>query len=359
MKYSGIELIKALSLAFGPSGCEDDVRELLIEQIEGSCDGYFVDRSGNLIARLKGQGMDYHPEAPRRILLSAHMDEVGLMITEITEEGYLRFGTVGGIDPRVLCGRHVTIRHAKQTVHGVIASKAIHLQTAEERTKTTPVRKMYIDIGAKDAEDAKKYVTVGDCAVFDSEFVTFGKDGRQMKGKAIDDRAGCAALVEILRTLYVSEAERPFDLYLAFTTCEEVGIAGSSVAAFAVEPEIAIVLEATAVNDLPNAADNAKVSFLGEGGTLSLVDGGAIYDRALINYARSTAEANGIKCQIKRAAAGMNDAAHIQRTRAGARVMALSLPTRYIHSASNVALYEDYESVRDLIVAMLREWKLD
>ncbi len=359
MMYSGIELIKNLSLAFGPSGCEDDVRARIIEQIEGFCDGYYVDKSGNLVARLKGRGMDYDPASPRRILLSAHMDEVGLMLTRITEEGYLRFGTVGGIDPRVLCGRHVTIRHGKEAVHGVIASKAIHLQTAEERTKTTPVRQMYIDIGARDADDAKKYVSVGDCAVFDSEFVTFGKDGRQMKGKAIDDRAGCAALIEILRTLFATRTDRPFDLYFAFTTCEEVGIAGSSVAAFAVEPELAIVLEATAVNDLPNAADNAKVSFLGEGGILSLVDGGAIYDRAMIEYARATAEANGIKCQIKRAAAGSNDASHIQRTRTGARVMALSLPTRYIHSASNVALYEDYESVRDLIVAMLRDWKLD
>ena len=358
MKYAGINLIRELSLCFGPSGCEDAVRALIEEQIKGDCDNYTVDKVGNLIAVIRGRGLDYNKKNPRKLMLSAHMDEVGFMITAITEEGYLKFGTVGGIDLRVMCGRHVQVGDDKRRVHGVIASKAIHLQTPEERAKTTPVKNMYIDIGAKDAEDAKKYVSVGDCAVFDSEFVTFGKDNTRMKGKALDDRAGCAMLIEIMRDLHRSPCNMPFDVYFAFTTCEEVGISGANVAAFEVAPETAIILEATAVNDLPGAGRNF-VSKQGEGGTLSLCDRGTIYDMGFIDYARQTAEENGLKVQLKQAFTGGTDAAHIQRSLSGVRVLGLSLPTRYIHSASNVALYEDFEQTYRLVVAMIRNWKLD
>lgn len=358
MKYAGIKLLQALCEAFGPSGCEDNVRALIQEQIDGDCDGYTVDRAGNLIARIKGRGLDYNGADPRRILLSAHMDEVGLMIREITEEGYLKFGNVGGIDPRVLCGRHVLVGDDRRRISGVIASKAIHLQTPEERAKATPIHKMYIDIGAKDREDAARLVSVGDYAVFDSDFVTFGKDGRAIKAKALDDRAGCATLIEVMRDLHRNPCDLPFDVYFAFTCCEEVGISGANVAAFNVRPDTAIVLEATGVNDLPGAGRN-RVSVQGEGGTLSICDRGTVYDMGFVNFARQTAEEKGIKCQLKQAFTGGTDAAHIQRALTGVRVLGLSLPTRYIHSASCVALYEDHESVIALVLAMLRGWKLD
>ena len=357
MKYTGIDLVRELSLTFGPSGCEDAVRERIIEQIQGDCDTYTVDKVGNLIATIRGSGLDYDPVNPRRIMLSAHMDEVGFMIREITEDGYLKFGTVGGIDPRVLCGRHVTV-DGKRRLQGVIASKAIHLQSPDERTKTTPLSKMYIDIGAKDADDAKKLVSVGDYATFDSDFVLFGKDGAVMKGKAIDDRAGCAALIEIMRDLHRNPCQMPFDVCFAFTCCEEIGISGASVAAFEIAPDTAIVIESTAVNDIPGPA-NAKVAIQGEGGALSLADRSTIYDTGFVDFARQTGEDAGIKCQIKQAVTGGNDSAHIQRSLAGIRVLSLSIPTRYIHSASNVARVEDYEATRDLVIAMLRNWKLD
>ena len=357
MKYVGIDLIRELSLAFGPSGCEDAVSALIESQIKEDCDSYTVDTVGNIIAVIHGRGIYYDKKNPRRILLSAHLDEVGFMITAITEEGYLKFSTVGGIDPRVLCGRHVLVGD-RHKLHGVIASKAIHLQTPEERTKATPLSKMYIDIGAKDAEDAKKYVSVGDYATFDSDFVTFGKDNTRMKGKALDDRAGCAMLIEIMRDLRRTPCDMPFDVCFAFTTCEEVGISGANVAAFEIAPDNAIILEATAVNDLPGAGRNF-VSKQGEGGTLSLCDRGTIYDMGFINYARQTAEQKELKVQLKQAFTGGTDAAHIQRSLTGIRVLGLSLPTRYIHSASNVARYEDLEQTRQLVSAMLRDWKLD
>ena len=357
MKFAGLNLIRELSLAFGPSGCEDAVRDIIIEQIKGDCDAYTVDKAGNLIAVIRGRGLDYDRDNPRRIMLSAHMDEVGFMIRDITEEGYLKFGLVGGMDPRVLCGRHVIVGD-KQKLHGVIASKAIHLQSAEERTKATPVKSMYIDIGAKDREEAKKHVSVGDYATFDSDFVTFGKDGCMMKGKALDDRAGCALLIEIMRNLHREPCDLPFDVCFAFTCCEEVGISGANVAAFGIQPDTAIILEATAVNDLPGAGRNA-VSKQGEGGTLTLADRGTIYDMGFIDFARQTAEQKGLKCQIKQTVTGGTDAAHIQRALTGVRVLGLSLTTRYIHSASNVARFEDFEQTRDLVIAMLRNWKLD
>lgn len=358
MKYVGLELIRALSLAFGPSGCEDAVRALIREQIEDYCDTVTMDKAGNLLATIRGRGVDYRPGERGCLMLAAHMDEVGFMITDITEEGYLKFSTVGGIDPRVLCGRHVQIGDERRRVHGVIASKAIHLQSAEERAKATPVHKMYIDIGARDSEDAQKYVSVGDYATFDSDFVTFGKDSCMMKGKALDDRAGCAVLIEVMRDLYKNPCDLPFDLCFAFTCCEEVGISGASVAAFGQEPRAAIIVEATAVHDLPGAGRN-KVSTQGEGPTLSLADKGTIYDLRFVDFARRTAAQNGLKCQIKQAVTGGTDAAHIQRSLAGVRVLGLSLPTRYIHSASNVARYEDFDETVKLVTAMLRAWQLD
>ena len=264
-KYSGIELIRQLSLAFGPTGCEDAVRELIISQIEGYCDGYCEDRVGNLIAKISGRGMDYSSAGPCRMMLCAHMDEVGFMITGITDEGYLRFGNLGGIDPAVLCGRPVTVAHGDKLLEGVIASKAIHLQTPEERKTVTPVTKMYIDIGAKSKEDAESHVSVGDCATFTSGFEVFGESGRQMKGKALDDRAGCAALIEIMRDLHQSRCDLPFDVYFAFTRCEEVGISGANVAAHTVAPDFSIVMEATAVNDLPGVSFPTRVSELFKG----------------------------------------------------------------------------------------------
>ena len=360
MKYSGIELIRHLSLAFGPTGREDVVRELIIEQIEGDCDGYCEDRVGNLIAKVCGRGLDYNPEKPQRLMLSAHMDEVGFMIRQITDEGYLKFGTLGGIDPRVLCGRGVTIYGKDdEVIQGVIASKAIHMQTAEERTKVTPADKLYIDIGALDKADAETKVSVGDCATFTSDFVTYGEEQKYMKGKALDDRCGCAALIETMRYLHDGAFDLPFDVYFAFTRCEEIGISGAVVAANTVAPDYAIIMEATAINDLPGVSGPARVSALGGGGVLSLVDGGTIYDRAFVDYALQTGEEKGIKCQIKQYASGANDARAVQRSLTGVRVLALSLPTRYIHSASNVSTYEDFEAYRDLVIAMLREWKLN
>jgi endoglucanase len=357
MKYSGIELTRHLSLAFGPSGYEDEVRDAIIEQIEGECDGYCIDRVGNLVAKICGRGMDYRAHDPKRLMICAHMDEVGFMVSHITDEGYLKFGMLGGMDPRVLCGKHVTVMHEGKRIPGLIATKAIHLQTPEERKTITPVEKMYIDIGAKDAEDATTYASVGDYATFDSDLECFGEDSAYVKGKALDDRVGCAAMIEIMRSLYHHPCDMPFDVYFAFTCCEEIGIAGAIVAANTVCPDVSLILESTAVNDLPDTKGGARVSELGDGGVITIADKYTIYDAGLVRFALAAAEEKGIKCQIKQYMSGGNDSRHVQQSTDGVRVMALSLPTRYIHSSANVGKYEDYESIRALIETMLRDWR--
>ena len=363
MMYSGKELIKELSLAFGPSGCEDAVRELISEQIEGAYDELYCDRAGNLIAVVHGQGIDYDcalnspDKRPDRVMICAHMDEVGFMVTEVTEAGYLKFGTVGGIDPRVLCGRAICVGDEKSQIPGVISTKAIHLQSKEERGKSTPINKMYIDIGAKDGEDAKNYVDIGSFGTFVSDFVSFGKDEKLMKGKALDDRCGCALMIELMRAIKDKPFDRGFDLYFAFTRCEEIGISGATVAANAIQPSTAIILESTAVADIAGVDKSRRVAELGEGGAISLADRSTIYDMAIVNFALGVAEKYGIKCQVKRYVSGGNDAGNVQRCLAGVTPLALSMPTRYLHSASNVAHYDDYTAMRDLVEAMLRDWR--
>lgn len=359
-QYYGQELIRELSVRFGPSGCEDEVREFIREQISGTDAEICQDRSGNLIARVSGRGLDYNAADPQRLMVCAHMDEVGIMAREVTEEGYVKLAPIGMVDPRVLCGRQIRLRDGAtltQEVSAVVASKAIHMQTAEERTRATPINKMYLDIGTVDRADAEKYVSVGDFGVFDSEFRPFGKDGAYLKGKALDSRLGCAALIEVIRDLYNSPADLPFDVYFSFTCRQKVGISGASVAAYTVKPTMAWTVGYTEACDLPGVPAASRAAALGEGCVLSLADENALYDPALIAYARRCAEGNGISCQIKQGTGDRSDGGLLQRSMAGVHTVSLSVPVRNARSASVVAAYSDYEAARELLRAMLRSWE--
>lgn len=359
-QYYGQELIRELSLRFGPSGCEDEVRDFIRSQISETDAEICRDKAGNLIARVRGRGLDYDPEEPQRLMVCAHMDEVGLMAREITEEGYVKFSPIGMVDPRVLCGRHIRLRDGatlSREVTAVIASKAIHMQSAEERARVTTADKMYMDIGATDRSDAEKYASVGDFGVFDSEFVPFGKDGTYLKGKALDSRLGCAALIEVIRDLYNSPADMPFDVYFAFTCRQKVGLSGASVAAYTVKPTMAWTVGYTDSCDLPGVPAASRAAVVGEGCALSLADENTIYDPALISYARRCAEEQEIPFQIKQGTGDRSDGGLIQRSMAGVRTVSLSVPVRNARSASVVAKYSDFEAVRDLLRAMLRSWE--
>lgn len=346
----GIALLEKLSLCFGPTSCEDAVEQAIREELSGTKAELFTDRMGNLAAHLAG------PVGAPRVMLSAHMDEVGFMITEIDADGFLRFDRVGGFDTRVVCGRFVTIWNGKAYIPGVIAAKGIHLQDADERKKVPEFEKMYIDIGADSREEAEALVSLGDLGAFSTPFATFGKDRAYMRGKALDDRLGCALLIEVLREI---EKDPPaLDLWFCFTVREEIGKSGALVTANRIKPDAAIILETTAIADRPDVEECKRVAKVGEGGVLSLVDRSTIYDRAMIDFALDTAKKGNIPVQVKRYVSGGNDAAHIQKSGIGVRCMALSAPTRYLHAPVSVAAIRDYEAMRALVCAMLKDWRV-
>lgn len=346
----GIALLQKLSLCFGPTSGEDAVEHAIREELAGTKAELFTDRMGNLTAHLAG------PEGAPRVMLSAHMDEVGFMITEIDADGFLRFDRVGGFDTRVVCGRFVTIQHEGKYVPGVIAAKGIHLQDADERRKTPEFEKMYIDIGADTREEAEALVSLGDIGAFSTPFATFGKDNAYVRGKALDDRLGCALLIEVLREI---EKNPPaLDLWFCFTVREEIGKSGALVTANRVKPDAAIILETTAIADRPDVDESKRVANVGKGGVLSLIDRSTIYDRDMIDFALESAKRGNIPVQVKRYVSGGNDAAHIQKSGIGVRCMALSAPTRYLHAPVSVAAVRDYEAMRDLLCAMLKDWRV-
>ncbi len=345
---SGVELIKKLALCFGPTSCEGEVARTIREELPAGLE-VSEDRMGNLTVHRPG------PAGAPRMMLSAHMDEVGFMITHIESDGCMRFDNVGGIDPAVLCGRLVTLGDEEKRVSGVIAAKGIHQQTAKERKAFPKQEDLYIDIGTSSREETEALLDIGDFGVFDTPFGCFGKDDAFIRCKALDDRLGCAVLIEVMRAL----ADKPLslDLWFCFTVREEIGRSGALVTANRIAPDYGIVLETTAIADVADVDPARRVATVGEGGVLSLMDRGTVYDRGMIEFTLQTGAKNGIPVQVKRYVSGGNDAAHIQRSGAGTRCMALSAATRYLHAPVSVASVKDYESMIGLLIAVLTEWK--
>ena len=333
-----IETLKKLCSLSGVSSYEDPVREYLMEQAKPFVDSMRVDAMGNLIIFKKGE-----KETGNKLMLCAHMDEVGLIIKHITDDGYLKFAPIGGIDRRVLIGKRVYIGWNR--VPGIIGLKAVHMTTAEERSKVPKLEEYYLDIGAKSREEAEKLISLGDFAVFNDECLEFGNG--YFKAKAIDDRIGCAVMLKML------QRDLPMDCYFVFTVQEEVGTRGAFGAAFSVVPEIALVLETTTAADLPGVTGQKRVCVPGEGPVISLMDGGTIYDKELFHLLCDTADANQIPWQVKHYIAGGNDSRAIQRTKAGVRVAGISAAIRYLHAPSSVGVIKDFDQMLTLTAAFV------
>ncbi|MCI9367348.1 MAG: M42 family metallopeptidase [Oscillospiraceae bacterium] len=325
-----IETLKTLCGLSGVSSWEDPVRDYIRQRVEPHADRVEVDALGNLIVFKRGA-----KAAGNKLMLCAHMDEVGLMVKSVTEEGYLKFGCVGGIDRRILLGKQVEVGERK--IPGIIGLKAIHLTTAEERKKVPKLTDLYIDIGAKDKEEALAQVEPGDVCAFVSDAVEFGEG--LLKAKAIDDRVGCAVMVKLL------EEELPMDCTFVFTAMEEVGTRGAFGAAFSVTPEIALVLEGTTAADVPALEPDRQVCWPGKGPVLSWMDGGTIYDRGLFELLRELAEKDGIPWQMKHYLSGGTDGGAVQRTKAGVRVTGISAAVRYLHAPNSVCSISDAEQM--------------
>ncbi len=328
-----IELLKDLCRLPGVSGDEDRVRDFIRTQAAPYASSIRTDALGNLIVFKKGR-----KTTGNKLLLAAHMDEVGIIVTRITDEGFLKFDFVGGVDRRVAIGKPVLIGDSQ--VPGVIGLKAIHLVSREEMKKVPKTDALYIDIGAKDRETAEKLVALGDYGCFIGEPEEFGQGF--LKAKAIDDRVGCAIMLELLKE------ELPLDVTFAFTAQEEVGTRGAFAAAFSVTPEVALVLETTTAADSPAVEKHRQVCTPGKGPVISYMDGGTIYDRGLFERLRGLAEDNHIPWQTKEYIAGGNDARTIQRTKSGVRVAAMSAAVRYLHAPASVGSIADFENMLKL-----------
>lgn len=328
-----LDTLETLCCLDGVSGMENEIRDYILERAMPHADEIRTDSMGNLILFKKGR-----KSTEEKIMFCAHMDEVGLIITHITDDGYLRFAFAGGVDRRVIMGKRVYV--GPQRVPGFIGTKAFHLTSAEQRKNIPPVSEMFIDIGVSTRAEAEELVNLGDCAAFDDTVIRFG-DGF-IKAKAIDDRVGCATMLHLL------ESELPCDCWFAFTVQEEVGCRGASVAANIVDPDIAIVLEGTTAADLAGVRGADRVCWLGGGIVIPFMDGGTIYDRSLYKELTALAEANSIPWQTKTRVAGGTDASVIQRQGAGTRVGAISVAVRNLHSPACVAKINECEAQYEL-----------
>lgn len=340
------ELLKELSLAFGPSGCEDEVKEIIKEYLcknSPANSEMWEDTTGDIFLRIKNENKP-------KLMICAHMDEVGFMVTHIEENGLLRFGCVGGIDSIVLTAKRV---QSQSGVLGSIIAKPIHLLSSDERSKKPKIDNLMIDIGAKDREDAKKLTFVGDYFTFDSDYIEYG-DGF-VKCKALDDRLGCAIMCKAIKDMKDEGLQSEYDLYFAFTCREEVGFSGAVGASLKIKPDYAIVIESKAVADIQGVSDQNKVAPLGEGAIVSFADLGTIYDKEFTWHVMDLCEKKDIKYQVHRIVSGGNDSRHIQGTGTGAKVALLSAASRYIHSPSDVVHYNDLDAIYKALKEVILE----
>ena len=327
------ELLKELCLLPGATGDEGKVRDFIREKAEKFADDISEDSIGNLYVFKKGKRRREKP-----LMVCAHMDEVGIIIKEICEDGCLKFDFVGGVDARVVIGQRVLV--GDEGIPGVIGMKAVHLTTKEERASAPKLSSLFIDIGCDKKAKAEKLVSPGDFAVFDSACTLLSEN--RIKAKALDDRFGCAVML----TLLAEELE--YDTHFVFTVQEEAGCRGAYSAAFRIDPAFALVLESTTAGDIPTAEGAMKVCAPGKGAVIGYMDGGTIYDKRLFAYLRSVAEEKKIPWQMKTRVAGGTDAGTIHPSRSGVRVTSLSLATRYIHTPSGVADLRDIAAILSL-----------
>ncbi len=333
--------LKTLCGICGVSGDETAVRAYLEERIRTMPDilEMRTDALGNLLVHKKGRTTPKHT-----LLIGAHMDEVGMIVTGIRPDGTLSLAAVGGVDAEVVLGRAVLV--GEQHLPGVIGSTPVHLLSAKQRDEKPEFSALYADIGAKDAEEAAGVVQRGDSVYFVGAYQELG--GGRVTAKAIDDRFGCAVMLDLL------EGEIPMDTWFCFFVQEEIGLRGSRTAAFAVDPDFALILEATTAADLDGVTGDAAVCRLGGGPVVSFMDRSTIYDKELYRLAFAEAAALGIPCQTKSRIAGGNDSGAVHLTRGGVRTLAISVPCRCLHTPSCVAQWQDMQQC-ELLTKRLME----
>lgn len=335
-------LLAELCKTPGAPGFEEAVRKVVLRELTGLCDEITIDNMGNVYAIRKGT-------SDKRVMVGAHMDEIGFMVTHIDDKGFIRFTTLGGFDPKTLTAQRVII-HGKEDVIGVMASKPIHVMTQDERNKVAKLSDYFIDTGLS-AEKVKELITIGDPVTRERSFIEMGDC---VNCKSLDNRLAVFILIELLKNL--KGQTLPYDLYAVFTVQEEVGIRGANVASLKIQPHFGFGLDTTIAFDLPGAAAHEMITKLGEGTAIKIMDASTICDARMVRYMKQVADRNSIKWQPEILTAGGTDTAGIQRMSAGGSIAgAVSIPTRHLHQVIEMAHKDDIQGSIDLLTACVKE----
>jgi putative aminopeptidase FrvX len=343
IKLAVIDTLEKLSNACGVAGREDEVKSLMTKFLKPYADDIREDKLGNIVAVKEGK-----KDGPK-LMLAAHMDEIGLLVKTISKEGFLQFLKIGGIDDRVLLAQKVMVCTEKGLLHGIIGSRPPHIQKEDERKRVLASDELFIDIGAEDQDEAKKMgVKIGSPIEFDVRFAKISKE--IVIGKAFDDRAGCAVMIEIMKQLEKTDCT----VYAVGTVQEEVGCRGAMTAAFDIHPDLGIALDVTVSGDTPGVKDVEAPVKLGKGPSLGVADGGLITHPKVLKLLMDVAEESKIPYQLEASLGGTTDASRISLSREGVPSGPLSIPTRYIHSPTSLISLEDAENVVKLTTAAIK-----
>jgi endoglucanase len=342
------ENLEKLSNASGVVGREEEVRNLMVELMQPHVDEVYIDKFENVVAVKKGK-----TKVPK-VMLAAHMDEIGLMVKIVNKEGFIQFAKMGGIDDRLLMAQKVIVQTAKGPIHGIVGSKPPHIQKEEERKKIVTYDELFIDIGAESREAATKMgIRVGDPIVFDENFAKIGND--LVIGKAFDNRIGCAVMIETLKLLKNADC----CVFAVGTVQEEVGLRGAATAAFGVDPDVGIALDVTIAGDVPGVKEFESSVKMGNGPALTVTDAGFITHPKILRLLIDTAEENKISYQLETGLMGTTDAARMSLARQGVPCGTVSVPARYIHSPIGMINLRDAEASAKLTaVAVLNMSKV-
>lgn len=337
-----VSLLKEVCEIAGAPGYEQRVREYIINEVSPLVDEIKINNMGNVYAIKKGK-------EPKKVMIGAHMDEIGFIVTHIDDNGFVRFHTLGGFDPKTLTAQRVII-HGKEDIIGVMGAKPIHVMSPEERTKNPKTTDYFIDLGLS-KEEVEKVVSVGNPITRAGELIEMGNC---VNCKSIDNRVSVFILIETLRAL--KDKEVPYDIYGVFTVQEEVGVRGANVSSLDIQPDFGFGLDTTVAYDLPGAQSHEKITSLGKGTAIKIMDASTISDYRMVEYMKQTANKHNIQWQPEILTAGGTDTAGIQRMNDGGAISgAVSIPTRHLHQVIEMADKSDIQASINLLENCLLE----
>ncbi len=339
-----MQLLKKLCEAPGISGYESQITDIIQEELKGICDKVEVDRLGNVIALKKATEKEENSKA-KKVMLAAHMDQIGFLVKSIDQNGFIRFAVVGGFDPKTLVAQRVII-HGKKRVTGVIGSKPIHVLEETEKKKAPAMKEFFIDIGLEKKE-VEAIIQPGDAITFDRDFVQL--NDKVVTSLALDNRAGVYVIMEAIRRV----RNHHVDIYAVATSQEEVGLRGATTSSYVIEPDIGIAVDVTIALDTPGIREEEKGCALGKGTAIAVMNSSMIAHRGLFQFLKELAEKNNINYQMDVMERGGTDAGSIQKSRCGVITGGISVPTRYIHSVVEMCHIDDIEATIKLLVYFL------